>query len=118
MAAPLGKMSVEEIAVKKAAVRVLHGVCEVVLGEANAFTETLTLAVGSANDKTFEYNYRIAEQEFRRLPPEVVELVVGKCTSHIAANQQSILRQIKSLRGGGPGRAKPAEKRRTAVDWF
>ena len=115
----MGKMAVDEIAVKRAAVRILHGVCDVVLGEKNAFTETLGLTLRSANDKTFEYNYRIAEQEFRRLPAEVLELVVGKCNSHIASNQKSILGQIKSLTGVEPGPAKKRpEPRRTAVDWF
>ena len=118
MAAALDKMSVDEIAVKKAAVRILHDVCDVVLGAHNAFTETLSLTLKSANNKTFEYNYKIAEQEFRRLPGEVMELVLGKCNSHIASHQKSILKQIKSLGGTEPGQAKsPAERRKTSVDW-
>ncbi|MBI3498432.1 MAG: hypothetical protein HY058_14115 [Proteobacteria bacterium] len=115
------QMSVDEIAVKKAAVRILHSVCDNVLGAKNAFTATLTLTLQSANNKTFEYNFRVAEQEFQRLPAEVIELVVGKCNSHIASNQKAILAQIKTLTGAPApaGKTDKAGKRPTsAVDWF
>ena len=113
-------MSIDEIAVKKAAVKILHGVCDTVLGAKNAFTATLSLTLQSANNKTFEYNYRVAEQEFRRLPAEVVELVVGKCNSHIASNQKSILKQLKVLTGVEPtaGKTQPGKRPTSAVDWF
>jgi hypothetical protein len=118
MGASVDKTAIDDIAVKKTAVRILHGVCDVVLGGNNAFTETLSLTLKSANAKTFEHNYRVAELEFRRLPAEVVELVVGKCNSHIASNRKLVLGQIRTLSGREPVPAKPAAKRQTAVDWL
>ena len=112
-------MAVDDITVKRTAVRILHGVCDTVLGERNAFTETLSLTLKSANNKTFEYNYKVAEQEFRRLPGEVMELVLGKCNSHIASNQDSIIRQIKTLSGAEPEpKGKKGKRSSSAVDWF
>jgi hypothetical protein len=115
----MAKTAVAEIVVKRTAVRILHGVCDTVLGNTNAFTATLSLTLKSANPATFEANYRAVEEEFRRLPAEVVELVVGKCNSHIASNQAAILGQIKTLSGApaAPGK-KPAKKRASsAVEW-
>lgn len=114
-----------DIAVKRTAVRLLWDACNGVLEEDAPLSSALVAALQSPNDRLFVYNYKIAEQEFGRLPREKTEALTSRCQSRIAENQLDILTEIRGMTATKPvaakGTSKPATKApaapKTARQW-
>jgi hypothetical protein len=114
-----------DIAVKRTAVRLLWDACEGILDEDAPLSAALTAALQSPNDRLFVFNYKLAEQEFGRLPRAKTEALMSRCQSRIAENQTDILSEIRGMTATKPAApkapAKPAAKApaapKTAREW-
>jgi len=96
-----------DIAVKRTAVRLLWDACEGILDEDAPLSAALTAALQSPNDRLFVYNYKLAEQEFGRLPRTKTEALMSRCQSRIAENQSDILSEIRGMTATKPAASKP-----------
>lgn len=118
----------EDLAVKRTAVKLLSTACSGLLADDAPLAAALAAAIQSPNDPLFVYNYRVAEEEFRRLPRETTDTLMSRCQSRIAASQQDILAEFRGLKrathkakrpAAKPSEPKKAAPRRTssAVEW-
>ena len=117
----------EDLAVKRTAVKLLSSACDGLLAEDEPFAAALAAALRSPNDPLFVYNYRVAEQEFRRLPRETSDTLLSRCQSRIAETQDDILAEFRGMSAAKRAakwiqqqkKAKKvaAKKRITAVEW-
>lgn len=93
----MAETSNQDVAVKRTAVKLLSTACDGLLDKEEPLMAALNAALRSPNDPLFMYNYRVAEQEFRRLPRETTGTLMSRCQSQIAENQEDILAEIKVL---------------------
>jgi hypothetical protein len=91
-------MSIDDVAVKRTAVRLLSTACDGLLAEDAPLSAALAAALRSPNDPLFIYNYRVAESEFSRLPRETSDTLMLRCQSRIAVSQEDILAEIRGFR--------------------
>ena len=117
----------QDLAVKRTAVKLLSTACDGLLAEDAPLTTALVAAMRSPNDPLFIYNYRVAEEEFRRLPRETTDTLMSRCQSRIAESQDDILAEIRGLKVGTKApkpaamkpvpRKAPPQRKTTAVEW-
>ncbi len=118
----------QDLAVKRTAVKLLSTACDGLVAEDEPFAAALAAALRSPNDPLFIYNYRVAEQEFGRLPRETSEILLSRCQSRIAETQDDILAEFRGMNAAKRAakwiqqqkKAKKAaepKKRITAIEW-